>query len=250
MESTDRLAVAAVRQPNGACASAVPVVSTVSGDDQESRHRSIMWSASKPTFRLCRTRPGTGVGKLCADEVDRCGRDPPPQPRVSLAAAPITHSGADATVQPRMTPPRRHPTRASSYNRSTEAHDWKRRSERLVRASGHPYTIVRPGWFDYNQSDELRLLLLQGDTRQAGDPATVRWRGVRSLRSWYEASAQTQQCARRLSLSQGMARRRRTSTPVCTLEADSAGSLDGAHDVENMPLGDEPQQVQNDLGEL
>ena len=26
--------------------------------------------------------------------------------------------------------------------------DWKRRSERLVRASGLPYTIVRPGWFD------------------------------------------------------------------------------------------------------
>src|SRR5271166_1412976 len=40
--------------------------------------------------------------------------------------------------------------RDSSYNRSTEAHDWKRRSERLVRASGLPYTIVRPGWFDYN----------------------------------------------------------------------------------------------------
>ena len=33
--------------------------------------------------------------------------------------------------------------REGSYNRSTEAHDWKRRSERLVRASGLPYTIVR-----------------------------------------------------------------------------------------------------------
>jgi hypothetical protein len=29
--------------------------------------------------------------------------------------------------------------RVSAYNRSTEAHDWKRRSERLVRASGLPY---------------------------------------------------------------------------------------------------------------
>lgn len=28
--------------------------------------------------------------------------------------------------------------RTSAYNRSTEAHDWKRRSERLVRASRHP----------------------------------------------------------------------------------------------------------------
>jgi hypothetical protein len=34
------------------------------------------------------------------------------------------------------------------------------------------------------------------------------------------------------------------------LEADRAGSLDGAHDVDNMPLADEPQQVRNDLGEL
>ena len=61
--------------------------------------------------------------------------------------------------------------RAGAYNRSTEAHDWKRRSERLVRASGMPYTIVRPGWFDYNGPDEHRLVLLQGDTRQAGDPS-------------------------------------------------------------------------------
>jgi uncharacterized protein YbjT (DUF2867 family) len=61
--------------------------------------------------------------------------------------------------------------RTGAYNRATEAHDWKRRSERLVRASGHPYAIVRPGWFDYNQPDELRLVLLQGDTRHAGDPS-------------------------------------------------------------------------------
>ena len=59
--------------------------------------------------------------------------------------------------------------RTGAYNRSTQAHDWKRRSERLVRASGHPYTIVRPGWFDYNAPDQQRLTLLQGDTRQAGD---------------------------------------------------------------------------------
>jgi uncharacterized protein YbjT (DUF2867 family) len=61
--------------------------------------------------------------------------------------------------------------RAGAYNRATEAHDWKRRSERLVRASGPPYTIVRPGWFDYNGPDEHRLVLLQGDRRQAGNPS-------------------------------------------------------------------------------
>jgi hypothetical protein len=38
--------------------------------------------------------------------------------------------------------------RTGSYNRTTEAHDRKRRSERLVRACGLPDTVVRPGWFD------------------------------------------------------------------------------------------------------
>ncbi|WP_113717677.1 NAD(P)H-binding protein [Arthrobacter dokdonensis] len=51
------------------------------------------------------------------------------------------------------------------------AHDWKRRGERLVRASGNPYTIARPGWFDYNGGDQLAITLPQGDTRHAGSPA-------------------------------------------------------------------------------
>ena len=45
----------------------------------------------------------------------------------------------------------------NDYNRSTEAHDWKRHSERLVRASGNEYTIVRPGWFDMEGADEHQL---------------------------------------------------------------------------------------------
>ena len=61
--------------------------------------------------------------------------------------------------------------REGAYNRSTHIHDWKRRGERLVRASGLPYTIVRPGWFDYNEQDQRRLVLLQGDRRHAGDPS-------------------------------------------------------------------------------
>ncbi|WP_062521010.1 SDR family oxidoreductase [Demequina silvatica] len=42
--------------------------------------------------------------------------------------------------------------------------DWKRRSERLVRAYGAAYTIVRPGWFDYQAAGERALLIEQGDT--------------------------------------------------------------------------------------
>jgi len=32
-----------------------------------------------------------------------------------------------------------------------------------VRPSGLPYTIVRPGWFDYNKADEHQLVFLQGE---------------------------------------------------------------------------------------
>jgi uncharacterized protein YbjT (DUF2867 family) len=65
--------------------------------------------------------------------------------------------------------------RSSSYNRSTEGPDWKRRSERLVRASGRSYTIVRPGWFDYNAPDEQVSVFLFKETCDAlAAPATGR----------------------------------------------------------------------------
>src|SRR6476661_2506626 len=60
---------------------------------------------------------------------------------------------------------------AIGVTKHTPGHDWKRRSERLVRASGMPYTIVRPGWFDYNATDQHRIVMLQGDRRRAGGPS-------------------------------------------------------------------------------
>ncbi|MCX5095887.1 SDR family oxidoreductase [Streptomyces sp. NBC_00365] len=45
---------------------------------------------------------------------------------------------------------------------------WKRRSERLLRASGLPYTIVRPGWFDHAGPTQRRLVLDQGGTADGG----------------------------------------------------------------------------------
>jgi uncharacterized protein YbjT (DUF2867 family) len=141
--------------------------------------------------------------------------------------------------------------RSGAYNRTTEAHDWKRRSERLVRASGHPYTIVRPGWFDYNQPGELRLVLLQGDTRWAGDPsdgavsrrqiAQVLVRGLSSdaaVRKTFELVAERGQATEDFD------------ALFAPLEADPPVSLDGVQDVDNMPLTEEPQQVRDDLREL
>lgn len=41
---------------------------------------------------------------------------------------------------------------------------WKARGERLLRASGWPATIVRPGWFDLQEPGHKAVVLEQGDT--------------------------------------------------------------------------------------
>ena len=138
--------------------------------------------------------------------------------------------------------------RTGAYNRATEAHDWKRRSERLVRVSGLRYTIVRPGWFDYNRPDQHRLMLLQGDTRQAGDPSD----GVVARRQIAQVLVR--------SLIADRATRKTFELVATTgpaqddfdalfapLDPDPPGALDGVHDMPNMPLNDEPQRVRDDL---
>ena len=141
--------------------------------------------------------------------------------------------------------------REGSYNRSTGAHDWKRRSERLVRASGRPYTIVRPGWFDYNDPDELRLLGLQGDTRRAGNSSD----GVVSRRQIAQVLVRslTSAAASRKTL-ELVAEKGPATTDFdgffATLDPDSEASLDGVRDVANLPIDAEPQQVLHDLAAL
>ena len=141
--------------------------------------------------------------------------------------------------------------RASSYNRSTESHDWKRRAERLVRASGCPYTIVRPGWFDYNKSDEHKLVFLQGDTRKAGNSSD----GVidrRQLAQVLVSSLTSQEALQKtfeLVATKGPAQQ--DLDPLfAALTPDSKGGLDGVRDAENQPLADEPQRVKDDLHAL
>jgi len=138
--------------------------------------------------------------------------------------------------------------REGDYNRQTEAHDWKRRGERLVRASGVPYTIVRPGWFDYNKPNEPRLQLLQGDRRHAGDPSD----GVIARRQIAEvlvASLTSEAALRKtfeLVATRGEAQDD-LDAEFARLDADPSGALDAIHDTPNMPLQDEPQRVREDL---
>jgi len=137
--------------------------------------------------------------------------------------------------------------RSSPYN-DTGGPDWKRRSERLVRACGCPYTIVRPGWFDHNAPDEQRVSFHQGDRQRAGTPA--------------DGAVSRRQVARVLvaSLTSDTAIGKTFElvaehgpAPVdldplfAALDTDLPGSLDGVRDEDNLPLAAEPAGVLADL---
>jgi uncharacterized protein YbjT (DUF2867 family) len=131
---------------------------------------------------------------------------------------------------------------------SSSTHDWKRRGERLVRASCLPYTIVRPGWFDYNEDTQHRLVMLQGDHRQAANPSDgvisrlqIAQVLVQSLTS-YAAIQKTFE----LVAQEGPAQSELDAL-FDALEPDSAGALDAVQDVDNMPLANEPVSVRDDL---
>ncbi len=138
--------------------------------------------------------------------------------------------------------------RTGSYNRRTEAHDWKRRAERLVRASGNAYTIVRPGWFDYNGPDEHKLVFLQGDTRQAGDSsdgvvarAQIAQVLVASLTSPSAVGKTFELVAERGAAQTDL------DALFARLAPDDAATLDGVGDKANMPLEDEPKSIRDAL---
>ena len=130
----------------------------------------------------------------------------------------------------------------------TPGHDWKRRGERLVRASGLPYTVIRPGWFDYNAADQHRLVMLQGDKRWASDPSD----GViaRAQIAQVLLASLTSDAADRKTL-ELVAEDGPAQTDLdplfAGLRADPVGALDGVLDRDNMPLVDEPAEVVAEL---
>lgn len=137
---------------------------------------------------------------------------------------------------------------AVGVTKHTPGHDWKRRGERLVRASGLPYTIVRPGWFDANATDEQRLVMLQGDTRWAGDPSD----GAVSRAQIAQVLVDSLTCdaadRKTFELVAERGPATRDLDPLfAELQADPAGAVDGVLDRDNMPVDQEPAVV---LGEL
>jgi uncharacterized protein YbjT (DUF2867 family) len=138
--------------------------------------------------------------------------------------------------------------RKGDYNRATEAHDWKRRGERLLRASGLPYTIVRPGWFDYQAQDQHHLVMRQGDTHHAGNPSD----GVVARRQIAQVLVSSLSSAAALCKTLELVAQHGTAQTdlqplFAALQADTPGVLDACLDTLNMPLAQEPERVQADL---
>lgn len=138
--------------------------------------------------------------------------------------------------------------RNASYNRSTEVGDWKRRSERLVRASGLPYTIIRPGWFDYNDAGQHSLVLLQGDRRQSGTPqdgGIARRQIATVLVGSIEDDAAV---GKTFELIAETGPEQEDFGPLfATLKPDPTAGLDAVLDDANMPLDKEPAGVLEDI---
>lgn len=139
--------------------------------------------------------------------------------------------------------------RKSPYPGANESHDWKRRSERLVRSSGRKYTVVRPGWFDYNKDDQLQLSFRQGDRLHDGKPSD----GVVSRKQVAEVlvSSLTSDAAdhKTLELDSEKGSAQSDLEPIfAALKADV--SINGVDDLDNMDTKDEPHHVREDLNHV
>ncbi|MGO4190106.1 SDR family oxidoreductase [Arthrobacter sp. YAF17] len=128
---------------------------------------------------------------------------------------------------------------------------WKLRSERLIRASGNPYTIVRPGWFDYNQPDQRKIVMLQGDGRQSGSPADgviARDQIARVLIDSLDIDAANHKT---LELIADLGPEQDELTTVfAALTPDSGESLDAAEDLVDLPTESEPELFRDDLATI
>jgi uncharacterized protein YbjT (DUF2867 family) len=123
--------------------------------------------------------------------------------------------------------------------------DWRRRAERLVRASGLPYTIVRPGWFDRIEQGDDRLVFEQGDTADAGV-------GRRQIAEVLVQSLLHDAALGKtfeLTAAKGAAPTD-WAGEFAALRQDAAGALDGPFDRDSMPLHEEPDEIRAELEAL
>jgi len=135
-------------------------------------------------------------------------------------------------------------TRNSSYNRTSQSGEWKLRSERLVRASGNRYTIVRPGWFDYNASGENSLWLAQGDTRANLNPAEIGISRKQIAQVLVESLTSPAANGKTFELYNKTGAAESDLEPLfAQLQSDNPSDPDGPLDKAGMPASDEPIRV-------
>jgi uncharacterized protein YbjT (DUF2867 family) len=131
----------------------------------------------------------------------------------------------------------------STRGSSRELLNWKRRGERLLRTSGLPYTIVRPGWFDAGNGSEQHIELRQGDPTEYGP-----------VRCAHVAEVLAQALRTPAALGRTVEVFSTDGAPTTEWEAlfagtdsDTAGMLDEAQDRDGLPLDREPGRIQADL---
>jgi uncharacterized protein YbjT (DUF2867 family) len=121
--------------------------------------------------------------------------------------------------------------------------DWRRRAERLIRASGLPYTIVRPGWFDRAEPGHATTVFEQGDTADAG----VSRAQIADV--LVHAITEPDAVGKTFELISGPGAADADWTAMfAALDADPVGGIDGVRDANTLPVADEPAAVQQDLG--
>jgi uncharacterized protein YbjT (DUF2867 family) len=128
---------------------------------------------------------------------------------------------------------------------------WKLRSERLVRGSGNPYTIVRPGWFDYNQPNQRKIVMLQGDKRQSGSPkdgVIARDQIARVLIDSLHMEAADHKTLELIA--EGGTEQEDLTSLFASLTPDTSESLDGAEDTVDLPVSNEPETFRSDLATI
>lgn len=142
----------------------------------------------------------------------------------------------------------------TEYNRATQAHDWKRRSERLVRASGNEYTIVRPGWFDMEGADEHHMRFRQDQRHVPTGPAdgSVARRQIAqtlvAALGCEEADRKTFNLVDELGQPQSDAE---IAPMFAALETDPRDApFDGYDDPDNFPPHAQPKRVREELAHI
>ncbi|KQB84866.1 NAD(P)H-binding protein [Corynebacterium lowii] len=121
---------------------------------------------------------------------------------------------------------------------------WKRRAERLVRASGRRYTIVRPGWFGYEAPGDQQIDLRQGDLL-GGQPGV----SIAHVAQVLLGALTAPSAARRTVelFSQAGERTTDIEAAFSPTRADEHGVGKAILDAVEVPLGEEPAVVQEAL---